>query len=184
METVDFPVVCRETLRFLQAFIDSVPLNLAVNAISEAEFETLARDNRSSLNWRDYFGHYLSDGSFHIAFKIAGSGTIDGAILAVYSTSHKELHLLLLESLIHHQQEHPLKGRLTALTIIAATMLLTLLDGSKGVWIVEPAPLLIGHYSRFGFTRGFGEKNVMYASTETLQSMQTELLNTLRDSNT
>lgn len=98
--------------------------------------------------------------------------------------SHKVLHLLLLESLIHTQRKHPLKGRLTALTVIAATMLLTFLEGSKGAWIVEPDPLLIGHYARFGFTPADDDENVMYATTETLQSVQTALLNTLRNSNT
>lgn len=181
MDTVDFSGVCHETLQFLQEFIDSVHLNLTVTAISETEFEALVRDNRSSLNWRGYFSYYLSVQSFHIAFKITGSGIVDGAMLAVYSTSHKELHLLLLESLIHHQQHHPLKGRLTVLTIIAATFLLSLIDDSKGAWIVEPAPWLIDHYKRFGFTLYPGGKNVMYATTETLQMMQTDLLNMLHD---
>lgn len=50
METDDFPGMCRETLDFLQTFIDSVPLNLTVNPLSEDEFEALVQDNRSSLN--------------------------------------------------------------------------------------------------------------------------------------
>ena len=181
MDTVDFTRICHETLQFLQEFIDSVHLNLTVAAINETEFEALVRDSRSSLNWRGYFGHYLSNESFHIAYKITGSDIVDGAILAVYSTSHKELHLLLLESLVQHQQRHPLKGRLTTLTIIAVTLLLSLLDDSQGVWIVEPAPWLIEHYMRFGFTLSPGVINVMYATTEALQTMQTELLNALSD---
>lgn len=183
MDIVDFRKTCMQTLQFLQEFIDSIPLNLTVSAISETEFEGLARDIRSSLNWRHYFGHYLSTESFHIAFKTGGSDIVDGAILAVYSASHQDLHLLLLESLIQEQPQHPLKGRLTALTVVATTFLLTLLNDSKGAWIVDPAVMLISHYERFGFTLNYNGQNVMYATTETLQQKQIEVLNLFRGDN-
>jgi len=67
MDTRDFASVCRDTLQFLQEFIDSVSLNLTVARISEDEFCCLALDSRSLLNWRSYFGHYLSEDSFNIA---------------------------------------------------------------------------------------------------------------------
>lgn len=183
MEKGDFQQACSKTLDFIQTFIDSVPLGLSVSAISEDEFEALVRDRRSTLNWRAYFPHYLSDDSFHLALKLNGADDIDGAILAVYSTSENELHIFLLESFIRQHQNHPLKGRLTALTIVAATWLLTLLNESKGAYIVNPDPQLIPHYARFGFAMTRETTNAMYATIEVLQAMQIQLMQSLRERN-
>lgn len=172
MENVDFNVFCNEALGFLQQFMDSVKLNLIVQAITEDEFEDLVFDQRSRLNWREYFPHYLEENSFHAGFKLTFDGEPEGAFLTVYSESDKHLHVLMLESLVRDEDDHPLKGRLTALTVVAITDLLSAIPDSVGAYIVQPHSDLTSHYKKFGFSLTNQSDVTMHASLTRLQQVQ------------
>ena len=87
------------------------------------------------------------------------------------------MHIFILESLARSSQGHPLKGRLTGLTLIAITSLLSDIADSVGVWLVEPDTALIPHYKKFGFQK-LPDHNVMYASVEEMQKVQLKLSTT------
>lgn len=164
-----------ETIDFLQEFIDEVQLELNVSALTEDDFESLVKNDKSVLNWRGKFPHYLSDDSFHMGFRLRTDSNIDGAMLGVYATTQGELHVFLIESFARKQPSHPLAGRLTTFVVIAATFFLAQYPDSKGVYIVEPHKDLISHYQRFGFEL-LEDELAMYATVESLQSVQLSLM--------
>ncbi len=59
-----------KTVDFLQEFVDEALLDLQVSTLSEDDFEPLVRDKRSVLNWLSKFGHFLSEDSFHMGFRL------------------------------------------------------------------------------------------------------------------
>lgn len=160
-----------ETVHFLQEFINESQLELNVSTLSVDDFESLVKNERSILNWRDKFPHYLSKNSFHMGFRLCTSADIEGAMLGVYATSSGDLHIFLIESLIRGKRNHPLSGRLTTFVVIAAIFFLSRHASSKGVYIIEPHDALIEHYRRFGFEL-LDNDFVMYATLEKLQSIQ------------
>lgn len=177
MRTTDFRTSCNEAVEFLQHFISVTNIDISVQPLSEEQFEMLVRDDRSELNWLAYFGHYLSDKSFHAGFKLSAGEGIDAAFLTVYSEKDKHLHVLMLESLVRNDDNHPLKGKLTALAIVAMTDLLSGIVDSLGAFIVQPDPKLVVHYKRFGFEVTQYNQNIMYANISTLQDIQKQIMN-------
>lgn len=167
-----------ETIHFLQEFINKAQLKLKVSVLSESDFESIAKDNRSVLNWRNKFSYYLHENSFHMGFKLCTNASIDGAMLGVYATSSGDLHIFLIESFIRHNKNHPLSERLTTLVVIASIFFLSQYTDSKGVYIVEPHKELISHYEKFGFEL-LDNHLAMYATFETLQTIQLSLMSKL-----
>lgn len=173
--SVEFKASCNETLVVVQQVIDKAGLDLSVAWLNEDEFESLSRNPESRLNWLNYFPHYLHKESFSAAFKVTGSQNVEGAFLSIYSVADKHLHLFMIESLVKDDASHPLKGRLTALAVIAMTDLLASIDDSVGAFIIQPDPDLIGHYNKFGFSYR-QDQNVMHADFNTLTSVQRNIL--------
>ncbi|EHZ6873041.1 MULTISPECIES: hypothetical protein [Providencia] len=167
-----------KTVDFLQEFVDEALLDLQVSMLSEDDFESLVRDKRSVLNWLSKFGHFLSEDSFHMGFRLEKGSEIDGAVLGVYATKRGDLHIFLIESFVRDLPEHPLNGRLTTLVIIAVTFFLTQYPDSKAVYIIEPDEGLISHYQKFGF-KLLRDENVMFATSDALQLIQLSLLTEL-----
>lgn len=165
-----------KTVSFLQEFIAEVQLGLHVSELSEDDFESLVKDERSILNWLSKFGHFLSEDSFHLGFRLYENAKIDGAVLGIYATNDGTLHIFLIESFVRYQDQHSLKGNLITLVVIAATFFLSEYPESKGVYIVEPHDDLVLHYKKFGFEL-LENDMVMYATIETLQSVQLSLKN-------
>ncbi|QEZ91077.1 hypothetical protein [Proteus sp. CD3] len=167
-----------ETIHFLQTFINKAQLELKVSVLSESDFESIVKDNRSVLNWIDKFPHYLNENSFHMGFRLCTNRGIDGAMLGIYATSSGDLHIFLIESFIRNKKSHPLSERLTTLVIIASIFFLSQYTDSKGIYIVEPHKELIFHYEKFGFQL-LDDHLAMYATFETLQKMQLSLMSKL-----
>lgn len=163
-----------KTIELLQEFIDSTQLGLKVDALCEDDFESLSRDERSILNWRDKFPHYLSESSFHLGVRLDDESKIDGAMLGIYASENGELHILLIESFVRNNPHHPLSGRLTMFVIVATMFFLSQYSDSKGVYIIEPHPELISYYEKFGF-KLLENELVMYATVEELQLAQLNL---------
>ncbi|MFG0457288.1 hypothetical protein [Shewanella mangrovisoli] len=162
------------TISFLQEFIDQVNLGLSVQSLSEDDYEALVYDDRSVLNWRGKFSHYLHDDSFHLGFRLVAEFQIDGAMLGIYVSINGYLHIFLIESMVRNTHGHPLNGRLTTLVVVAATYFLSLREDGKGVYVVEPHEDLIEHYEKFGFE--VVEGNAMYASFQSLQEVQERIM--------
>lgn len=97
----------------------------------------------------------------------------DGAVLEIYNAANGVLNIYLLESLVIQKQEHPLRGRLTALMIVAVSYFLSYFDDSQGILLCEPPPNLEDYYRSFGFE--YVDKDKMFASIERLNEMQSRL---------
>lgn len=179
VKLVDIQQDLQDTVLFLQQFIDQVDLGLSVQGLSDDDFESIVRDNRTVLNWLGKHGHYLHKDSFHLGFRLVSESQIDGAMLGVYAALDGHLHIFLIESLVRENRKHPLNGRLTTLVVIAATYFLALREESVGVYVVQPHRDLIQHYEQFGFEVTSGEDLAMYASYESLQDAQQRIITEL-----
>jgi hypothetical protein len=93
--------------------------------------------------------------------------------LGIYNVKNGVLNIYLLESLVIQEQEHPLRGRLTALMIVAVSYFLSYFENSQGILLCEPSPDLEDYYKSFGFEYISDEE--MFASIERLNDMQTRL---------
>ena len=130
--------------------------------------------SETKLNWRAYLSHYDHEDSFHLALRVdSGENIPDGAVLGIYNVKHGVLNIYLLESLVIQEQKHPLRGRLTALMIVAVSYFLSYFDNSQGILICDPSPDLEDYYKSFGFE--YISDDEMFASIERLNEMQTRL---------
>jgi hypothetical protein len=103
----------------------------------------------------------------------SGENIPDGAVLGIYNVKNGVLNIYLLESLVIQEQEHPLRGRLTALMIVAVSYFLSYFENSQGILLCEPSPDLEDYYKSFGFE--YISDDEMFASIERLNDMQTRL---------
>lgn len=169
-----------ETLDFLQEIIDDSHLGLEVSRLNGDDFEFIALQKETQLNWFGYHPHFEHHNSVPLGFRLSGiDDDVDGAVLGIYDPEFRRFNLFLLESFVQDNWQHPLKGRLTTLVIIAITYFLSLIDDSDGALIVEPDPRLVSFYEDYNFTLIQGEKMMMYASVEALQEIQENLVSGL-----
>lgn len=78
--------------------------------------------------------------------------------------------LKLWPKLVDH---YTLRGRLTALMIVAVSYFLSYFENSQGILLCEPSPDLEDYYKSFGFE--YISDDEMFASIERLNDMQTRL---------
>lgn|GEM_PF-2348528 len=160
---------------FLNEFLSTAGLPLTASDISEEALKELVFSSETKLNWRGYLNHYDHDDSFHLALRIDSDENMPGgAILGIYNAANGVLNIYLLESLVIQKQEHPLRGRLTALMIVAVSYFLSYFDDSQGILLCEPSPNLEDYYRSFGFEY-VNNEDKMFASIERLNEMQTRL---------
>lgn len=133
---------------FLQELVLEANLPLEISRI-EANIEA---PWSAELNW-DWALSFLNDTShFDLAIGIRINDAVDGMAVGIYCTERKILELQAIESFVRLDEEHPLKGRMVLLTIIAATYFVLLAEG-YGVNVLEPDSNLITYYERFKLTQ-------------------------------
>lgn len=135
----------------LQMFIDNQDLGLKVGPISDDDYRILT-SGYSELEWcwgLQEIGN--SDDKFEFSVKIKENGVPDGAMLGLYNVDSNILEIHFIESFIRHDKQHPLNGRMVAITIIAAYLFISAVDGDS-VQIIEPTTNeLIKYYAKYGF---------------------------------
>lgn len=136
--------------------------------------EELVLSGETKLNWRGYLSHYDHEDSFHLALRIDSDEDMpDGAVLGIYNATNGVLNIYLLESLVVQKQDHPLRGRLTALMIVAVSYFLSYFDNSQGILLCGPSPNLEDYYKSFGFK--YVNDDAMFVSIDQLNELQTRL---------
>ncbi len=134
----------------IQAVTDDMDLELGVGPINESDWAYLS-GGYGLLNWEVGLTKYGNDDwSFDVALKIApGMNTLDAAILGVFRPETDTLEMHLVESFIRNPQ-HPLKGRVFEMMVIASYLFIAAVDGTN-VRLVDVGPELTTYYRTFGF---------------------------------
>jgi len=117
----------------IQAVTDDMDLELGVGPINESDWAYLS-GGYGLLNWEVGLTKYGND---------------DAAILGVFRPETDTLEMHLVESFIRNPQ-HPLKGRVFEMMVIASYLFIAAVDGTN-VRLVDVGPELTTYYRTFGF---------------------------------
>ncbi|MBE0148295.1 hypothetical protein [Serratia sp. PL7] len=154
----------------LQLIIDSQQLKLAVGPISEQDYRILS-GGFGELEWDVGLCSYGNNPNrFEFCIKLvknAVEAVPSGAALCVYGIDDHIFRIHMIESFVRDEDEHPLKGRMVMLTLMAAYLFCMAVD-AEGVQICEPVKELLGYYASFGFEM-HDSGYAMFADVSTLE---------------
>lgn len=105
-----------------------------------------------------------------MAIGVRLDDAVDGIAVGVYREPELTLEIQAVEVFVRDELDHPLTGRMTMLTLIAATYFLLLVDG-RYLHVVDPVhPRLVEHYESFGLAAELrGGVTTMVGDVETLE---------------
>jgi len=151
MESLDLENVREEVITFMNSFVLAAGLPLQVSRIDDDVYRKLQLYKSAEIEW-DWAIQYLNKNShFDLAIGIQLDDDIDGLAIGIYQKDNEVLEIQAVESFVRFKDEHPLRGRMVELTIIAATYFVILVSG-KGVHLIDPLDdKLITYYETFGF---------------------------------
>lgn len=137
----------------LQLIIDSQRLKLAVGPISDQDYRILT-GGFGELEWDVGLCDYGNDPN-HFEFcvklvKDAVEAVPSGVSLSVYGITDRVFRIHMIERFNRDDKEHPLKGRMVLLTLMAAYLFCMAVEADS-VQIAEPVRELIEYYTSFGF---------------------------------
>ncbi|PWC10691.1 hypothetical protein B4923_16375 [Brenneria roseae subsp. americana] len=138
----------------LQLIIDSSGLDLAVGPISDQDYRILC-GGFGDLDWNYAICTHGNDPDrFEFCVKLV-TDHIDsvpaGIALCVFGSNDKIFQIHMIESFVRDDEDHPLKGRMVTLTLMAAYIFCMAVEATE-VYIVEPDQDLIDYYSTYGFS--------------------------------
>lgn len=151
MEVNELEIIRDDVITFMNEFIKSADLPLTISRIDDDIYRKIGEIRNNEIDW-DWAVDYLNRGGhFDLAIGIRLDKSIDGLAIGIYQNEDEVLEIQAIESFVRFESEHPLRGRMVELTIIAATYFVTLVSG-KGVHIIDPLDeKLISYYETFGF---------------------------------
>lgn len=140
-----------EVISFLQDIVAAAGLELQVSTISDDVYRALIqRFAGAELDWDWGIQFINEDEHFDLAIGIRLDEAVDGVAVGVYQEPEQTLEIQAIEAFIREDAEHPLRGRMTALTVIAATFFLLQVEGQY-LHVIDPVDQrLIEHYQTFG----------------------------------
>ncbi|HBU8233047.1 TPA: hypothetical protein MDC20_003737 [Morganella morganii] len=151
MEVADLEQVRNEVISFVNDFIKRADLPFTASRINDDVYRKINGLRNSEIDWDWAIDFLNSDGHFDLAIGIKLDDDIDGLAIGIYQKEDGVLEIQAIESFVRFDVEHPLRGRMVELTIIAATYFVTLVDGT-GVHVIDPLDeFLIEYYGMFGF---------------------------------
>lgn len=138
----------------LQLIIDSSGLKLAVGPIKDEDYKILC-GGYGELEWDIGLNQYGNDPDrFEFCVKLLTSvveSVPSGIALCVYGIKDKVFKVHMIERFFrHNDDDHPLKGRMVTLTLMAAFLFCKAVN-AKAVHIVEPVKELVEYYATYGF---------------------------------
>ncbi|WP_337153793.1 hypothetical protein [Proteus terrae] len=140
-----------DVINFMNEFIQKCKLPLTISRIDDDIYRKIGNIRSNEIDWDWAIDFLNSDNCFDLAIGIHLNNDIDGLAIGIYQKDGEILEVQAIESFVRFEEEHPLRGRMVELTIIAAAYFVTLVEG-KGVHIVDPLdPKLIAYYEKFGF---------------------------------
>lgn len=160
-----------EVVQFLQDIVAAAGLELQVSTISDEVYRALTeRIAGAELDW-DWGIQFLNaDEHFDLAIGIRLDEAVDGVAVGVYQEPERTLEIQAIEAFVRDNIEHPLRGRMTALTVIAATFFLLQVEGQY-LHVIDPVDeRLIEHYRSFGLVEELQNGTIkMVASVDVLE---------------
>lgn len=157
----------------IQLIIDSYGLPLAVGPISDDDYKILA-GGFGELEWDCGLSMYGNDPDrYEFCIKIVNhdvvASVLSGAALCIYDPLQSSFMIHMIENFERKDQTHPLRGRMTLITLMSAFIFSMAVEG-KIVSIVEPVPELLEYYSSFGFLTAENGK-IMHAEVSSLHDV-------------
>lgn len=152
MDSLDLEKVRDDVISFMKEFIEAAGLPLTVSRIDDGIYRHIQQLKSSEIEW-DWAVQFLNQSRhFDLAIGIKLDDSVDGIAIGIYQKESEILEIQAVESFVRFEEEHPLRGRMVELTVIAATYFVILVEG-KGVHIIDPLDArLITHYETFGFS--------------------------------
>jgi len=152
MDAIDLEKVRDDVISFMKDFIEESGLPLKVSRIDDGIYRQIQQLKTSEIEW-DWAIQFLNKKQhFDLAIGIQLNDSVDGIAIGIYQQDSEILEIQAVESFVRFDEDHPLRGRMVELTVIAATYFVTLVEG-KGVHIIDPLDArLVTHYEMFGFT--------------------------------
>ncbi|NDJ59293.1 hypothetical protein GWD52_20350 [Enterobacteriaceae bacterium 4M9] len=138
----------------IQLILDSAKVPLAVGPISSEDFTLLSR-GYGELEW-DYAltKHCNSDSCYDFCIKLVEQGVVQaipsGAALCTFDSNENIFKIHMIESFVYDDAGHPLKGKMTAITLMSA-FIFSKAVGCTRIQIIEPVRELKSYYAGFGF---------------------------------
>ncbi|MFM4808825.1 hypothetical protein [Aeromonas hydrophila] len=138
-------------LSAMQVVTDEMDLGLAVGPLNPLDWAYLSR-GYGHLNWDAGLTEYGNkEWSFDVALKLQeGTMELNAAILGVFKPEADTLEMHFVESFIRREEQHPLKGRVFEMMIIASFLYVAAAGGST-VRLMDVEPELMNYYRLFGF---------------------------------
>ncbi|EPE4145991.1 hypothetical protein ACSILE_004159 [Yersinia enterocolitica] len=151
MEPIDLEIVRDDVISFMNDFIRAADLPLQASRIDDDIYRKLHKLSSGEIDW-DWAVQFLNKNEhFDFAIGIQLNDSVDGLAIGIYQHESEILEIQAVESFVRLKEEHPLRGRMVELTIVAATYFVTLVSG-KGIHIIDPLDAgLISYYEKFGF---------------------------------
>ncbi|MGL5343653.1 MAG: hypothetical protein ACRC9O_03255 [Plesiomonas sp.] len=140
----------------IQLVLDHVGLPLAVGPISDDDYRILC-GGFGELEWDWALSTYgNSPSKYEFCIKLVEQSVTQrvpsGAAICVYDSDDNIFNIHMIERFSSGIEEHPLKGRMTLITLMSAYIFCKAVDCNE-VRIVEPVPELRDFYSSFGFNQ-------------------------------
>lgn len=137
----------------LQLILDSYGIKLAVGPVTDQDYKILS-GGFGELEWDFGFSQHGNDpDKFEFCVKLVNTAVEaipSGVSLSVYSIEERIFRIHMIESFVRSDAEHPLKGRMVLLSLMAA-YIFCMAVGAVEVHVVEPVPELVEYYASFGF---------------------------------
>jgi len=149
----DLEVVRERVIEFMNEFLAQSGIPLEVSRVDDRAYRNLQKHQGSEIEW-DFAVSFLNEEEhFDLAIGIKLDDNIDGVAVGIYREESRILEVQAVESFIRYDEHHPLRGRMVALTVIAAAYFASLIEGAEGVHFLDPLnDTLIKYYERFGFS--------------------------------
>ncbi|MCG9721858.1 hypothetical protein [Shewanella sp. Isolate7] len=144
--------VKKAVISTFQLFLDENLQGLMVGEINDNDYRMLGR-GYGELEW-DWGIEKFSNHPelFDFCFKIQGSDIPDGVAMGTYNLATKTLEMHMMESFVDTDREHPLRGRMTYLTLVASYLFLATIEGDT-LHFVDPVDRkLEEHYKSYGLS--------------------------------
>ncbi len=166
-----------DVISFLQELVLEANLPLEICRIQDDILAPLSAE----LNWDWALAHLNEEHHFDLAIGIKLNDDVDGMAVGLYCTEREILELQAIESFVRLNEDHPLKGRMILLTIIAATYFVLQVEG-YGVNVLDPDSDLISYYEKFNLIQSEDPdgKVFMSGTVEVLSEKLSEMVETLR----
>ncbi|SHO23789.1 Putative uncharacterized protein [Moritella viscosa] len=132
---------------FLQELVEKAGLPLEISRITCR----MQAPKSAELDWDWAFEYLNEETHFDLAIGIKIDDDIDGMAVGIYCDENEILEVQAVESFVRLDEDHPLKGKMVLLTLIAAIYFVLQAEG-KGVHVVAPEIDLINYYEKFSLT--------------------------------